>query len=41
MYYTAQDQDRDRHYVQFETTQSSNRCNEGYKVLQVAVAALP
>ena len=41
MYYTSQDRDRDRHYVQFETTRSSNRYNEGYKVLQVVAAALP
>ena len=36
----AQDRDPDRHYVQFETTRLSNRYNEGYKVLQVDVAAL-
>ena len=32
MYYTSQDRDQDRHYVQFETTRSWNRYNEGYKV---------
>ena len=37
----AQDQDRDRQSVNFETTRLSNRYNEGYKVLQVAAAALP